>query len=102
MFSKNQLIGTHVAAFDTRIALETIDSKALRFMVDKGGYAAKTIAKELTARGGKLVVPPVGFLVTGEEGPLKDGELERAADWARQIRASERSYNKKTVACSYR
>ena len=83
--SKNQLAGINVAAFDTRIDLETIESGALRFIVDKGGYAARYIAKELTARGGKLVAPAVGFLVTGEEGPLKDGELERAADWAKHI-----------------
>ena len=38
---KNHLAGVCVAAFDTRIVLETIDSKALRFLVDKGGYAAQ-------------------------------------------------------------
>ena len=44
---KNHLTGVRVAAFDTRIVLETIDSKALRFLVDKGGYAANTIGKML-------------------------------------------------------
>jgi hypothetical protein len=72
-----------VAAFDTRIVLETIDSKALRFLVDKGGYAANTIAKTLEKKGGQLAAPPEGFFVTGEQGPLKDGELEHAADWAK-------------------
>jgi hypothetical protein len=53
--------------------------------VDKGGYAANTIASTLKKKGGQLLVPPEGFLVTGEQGPLKEGELERAARWAGQI-----------------
>ena len=79
---KNHLAGARTAAFDTRIVLETIDSKALRFLVDKGGYAANTIAKMLEKKGGQRAAPPEGFFVTGEQGPLKDGELERAASWA--------------------
>ena len=78
---KNHLAGARTAAFDTRIVLETIDSKALRFLVDKGGYAANTIGKMLEKKGGVLAAPPEGFFVTGEQGPLKDGELERAANW---------------------
>ena len=82
---KNHLTGARVAAFDTRIVLETIDSKALRFLVDKGGYAASTIAKALEKKGGQLAAPAEGFFVTGEQGPLKEGELERAADWAANL-----------------
>jgi flavodoxin len=84
---KKHLAGARVAAFDTRIVLETIDSKALRFLVDKGGYAASTIAKMLEKKGGQLAAPPEGFFVTGEQGPLKDGELERAAAWAGKLMA---------------
>ncbi|MFZ5881936.1 MAG: flavodoxin family protein [Chloroflexota bacterium] len=83
--SKEHLADVRVAAFDTRIVLETIDSKALRFLVDKGGYAASTIAKTLEKKGGVLAAPPEGFFVTGEQGPLKDGELERAAAWAEHL-----------------
>jgi flavodoxin len=83
---KNHLAGVRVAAFDTRIVLATIDSKALRFLVDKGGYAASTIAKALQRKVGRLAAPPEGFLVTGEQGPLKGGELERAADWAGRLK----------------
>ncbi len=82
---KNHLAGVRAAAFDTRIVLETIDSKALRFLVDKGGYAANTIAKILEKKGGRLAAPGEGFFVTGEQGPLKNGELERAAEWARKF-----------------
>jgi hypothetical protein len=65
--------------------LDTINSPVFRFIVNKGGYAANTIANTLKKKGGILLAPPEGFLVTGEQGPLKDGELERAADWAKQI-----------------
>lgn len=79
------LKGLRIAAFDTRIELSTIKSKPMRWFVDRGGYAAKHIAESLQERGGELVAQPEGFLVMGEEGPLKDGELERAAAWAKSL-----------------
>jgi flavodoxin len=81
----DELRGKRVAAFDTRIRLDTIGSKPLRFMVKTGGFAAKAIAKSLVSKGGTLTAPPEGFTVDGEEGPLTAGELERAGAWARQI-----------------
>jgi flavodoxin I len=65
--------GLKVAVFDTR-ARKTIF-----------GYAAPKIAQRLEKAGGKLVAPPEGFFVTGKQGPLEGGELERAADWARAL-----------------
>jgi hypothetical protein len=47
---------------------------------------AREIGKALEA-GGRLVAPPEGFAVEGTEGPLKQGELERAAEWARRCGA---------------
>ncbi|HEX9896370.1 MAG TPA: flavodoxin family protein [Dehalococcoidales bacterium] len=70
------LKGINVAAFDTRMT-----TKFVRIF----GYAAKRIASSLKAKGGNLVVPPEGFFVTGSKGPLKVGELERAANWAKGI-----------------
>ena len=35
-----------------------------------------------------LVVPPEGFFIKDKEGPLKDGELERATAWGAQIMAA--------------
>jgi len=84
---KNHLAGVRAAAFDTRIVLETIGSKPLRFLVDKGGYAANAIAKTLEKKGSRLVASPEGFYVTGEQGPLKAGELERSAAWASKMMA---------------
>jgi len=54
-------------------------------MVKLFGYAAEPIAKRLGRKGGELAVTPEGFLVEGTEGPLKEGELERAAAWAERI-----------------
>jgi len=55
---KKHLAGVKVAAFDTRILLDTINSKALRFLVDKGGYAASKIAKALENKGGMQIAEP--------------------------------------------
>jgi flavodoxin len=81
---KNSLKGVHAAAFDTRIAVDDIDSSIGRFFVKTFGYAAKPIADRLQQKGADLILPPEGFYVKGTEGPLKEGELERAADWARR------------------
>ena len=65
------------AAFDTRL--------------DKAewvtGAASHGIAKRLR-RHGYTVVDTASFLVTGNEGPLKDGELERARLWGTELAAS--------------
>ena len=82
------LKGIRVAAFDTRIALEDLDSAIGRFFVGRFGYAAKPIAVSLVKKGGELAAPPEGFRVAASEGPLKDGELERAAAWANQLKAA--------------
>jgi len=74
-----------VAGFDTRLSLKVIKSKVFRYIVDKGGYAAKIITEKLVIKGGKLLLPPEGFYVCGEEGPLETGECDRAADWAKKL-----------------
>lgn len=68
--------GTNVAAFDTRLT-----GRWARIF----GFAAGRIAGRLKKDGGTLVVSPEGFFVEGSEGPLKEGELERAAAWAKEI-----------------
>jgi len=85
----NSLNGVKVAAFDTRISTNTINSPILNFLVKLFGYAAKPIAERLEKKSGILIVPPEGFYVKGSEGPLKDGELERATSWAKLIMKSQ-------------
>ena len=83
----NSLRGVKVAAFDTRADMNDVNSRALTAFVKLFGYAAEPIANSLTKRGGTLVVPAAGFFIEDKEGPLKAGELERAAAWAQQIMA---------------
>ncbi|RYE88610.1 MAG: nitric oxide synthase, partial [Hyphomicrobiales bacterium] len=73
------------AAFDTRLDLEQIHPAPLRWVVNAGGYAAQRIAQGLRDRGFEVVGAEGDFVVTGTEGPLRDGELERAAAWARSL-----------------
>jgi flavodoxin I len=68
--------GVKVAAFDTRMTMK---------FVKLFGYAAGKIADELTKKGGTLAAQPEGFFVKGAKGPLVDGEVERAAVWAKEI-----------------
>ena len=79
------LQGVKVGAFDTRIALEDVNSGFLNFMVKIFGYAAKPIGNRLVRKGGDLVLSLEGFYVQGSEGPMKDGELERAVDWVQEM-----------------
>ena len=79
------LDGVRVAAFDTRFGIEEMNSAILSFLVRLFGYAAEPLANTLEKKGGELVIDPEGFIVEGTEGPLRDGELERAADWAKRI-----------------
>jgi flavodoxin I len=70
------LKGINVAAFDTRLT-----ARWVRIF----GYAAGRIAGRLKKDGGTLLASPEGFFVEGTEGPLKEGELERAAAWTKEI-----------------
>lgn len=79
------LNGVKVAAFDTRVDVADVGNRFLTFMVKIFGYAAKPIANRLEKKGGELVMPPEGFIVNGKEGPLKEGELARAATWAKAV-----------------
>ena len=76
----NALKNIRVASFDTRVKV---------FIAKLFGYAAGRIADSLKAKGGNLAAPPEGFLVKGKEGPLVDGELERAAAWAKGLIAGK-------------
>ena len=83
--SNNSLQGVKAAAFDTRLAPDDIDSPVIRVLVKTGGYAARLIANRLKKKGADLIIDSEGFFVKGSGGPLKEGELERAAEWAKQI-----------------
>ena len=76
--------GHKAAVFDTRLDPDEIHPAPLRWVINAGGYAAQRVAQDLE-RNGFAVTGNAGFLVTGTEGPLKDGEAARAAEWARSL-----------------
>ena len=83
---KNGLKGVKVAAFDTRLTLAEIEkTPPLPFFERIFGYADRRMVKMLKNKGGELVVPGEGFYVQGMKGPLVEGELERAEQWARKL-----------------
>lgn len=63
--------GTMAVAFDTRL------DRAF------SGGAAPKIERQLRARGYRIVAKAMGFIAEDMEGPLRSGELERAATWSR-------------------
>ena len=67
-----------VVAFDTR---------GKTWIVKIFGWAATRIEKVLVEKGGSLVALGEGFFVKATKGPLVEGELERAAAWAKGIAA---------------
>lgn len=73
------------AVFDTRSDIDEIDSKILSSMVRLFGYAAASMDKTLAKRGFKRAEAPAGFIVHGKEGPVKDGEIDRATAWMRSV-----------------
>jgi len=52
------------------------------------GKAAPEIAERLAAAGYRPVGEPLGFVVKGRFGPLRDGELERARAWGVELAAA--------------
>jgi len=70
--SREMLQGVIAAAFDTRYRVSCWSS----------GSAAWSIAQSLQKAGAVLALPPESFFVSAIEGPLEEGEIERAAQWA--------------------
>lgn len=74
--------GARAATFDTRLTW--------KFLERWGGFAAPKMADTLRDKGWTLVGEPGGFFVKGlKKGPLKKGEADRAAAWAKGLVESE-------------
>ncbi|HEY7257009.1 MAG TPA: flavodoxin domain-containing protein [Solirubrobacterales bacterium] len=73
--------GKPAAAFDTRLDRSS-------FLT---GAAARGIGKRLRGRGFEMIADPESFLVEDSEGPLADGELERAQAWGESLATSLRA-----------
>jgi flavodoxin I len=71
-----------VATFDTRLTWI--------FLERWGGFAAPKMAATLKEKGWALAGTPGGFFVRGlKKGPLKRGEADRAAAWAKGLVESQ-------------
>jgi hypothetical protein len=73
--SSDRLGSLAIALFDTRFRLP-------RWMT---GSAAKVMATKLQEKGISLLRPPECFFLKGRKGPLRGGELDRAARWVRTL-----------------
>lgn len=80
---EKSLWGLKVAVFDIRREIPAAAPAFLRFLAKGYGFVAKPIADQVKLKGADLVAPPEGFYITGAEGPLKSGEVERAESWAK-------------------
>lgn len=72
---KDQLLDIKAAAFDTRIKL---------FI---HGDAAIKISEILKNAGANIISDPKPFYVRGTEGPLLEGEVSNAINWASYLRS---------------
>ena len=79
------LKNVQVAAFDTRINPAEGNSRFLNICVKLFGYAAGPLARLLVRKGGRQICEPAGFFVKASEGPLKEGELQRATEWVKNV-----------------
>ena len=77
-YSDKEFSGKRAAAFDTQIQSRI------------SGNAAKGIEKKLKNLGFEIIAPPLVAYVEGKtnEMQLKEGELEKARNWAREVAKS--------------
>ena len=72
---KRALRGASVAVFET----------CYRNPRWQRGAATRKLARRTRKHGGRLIVPAESFFVVAREGPLEEGEEERARRWAHAI-----------------
>ena len=70
--------------YDTNIDITKANSKLLSFFAGKFGYSNDTLNKILKKKKGKILAMEK-FYVTGSEGPLANGEEERAKLFSSEI-----------------
>jgi len=73
----------HAAAFDTGSDVQN-QKGVVRTIIGFFGYASPRIAKALTKKGAKVLCSET-FFVLNTEGPLKEGEVERAKGWCHDV-----------------
>jgi len=80
---ENGLKDKRAVAFDTSSSKEN-ESWFVKRVIDFFGNASRRIARELEKKGAQLAGSET-FYVHGKEGPLQEGEVERAKEWAGKV-----------------
>jgi flavodoxin len=80
-----RLEGVAVAAFDTRIDATSSGHPLAVLMRRWFGHPAEALEGRLLSLGGERAAPAAGFVVVKPMGPLRDGETDRAREWARSL-----------------
>lgn len=78
---------TNIALFDTRIDVGSLGTGIAKWMVGTMGYATNRMVKTLVKQKNKVIESVEFFKVTQDEGPLKDGEIEKARSWADSLKS---------------
>ena len=86
LVKKIERLDVKIALFDTRMNVDEVDSKLLRFLTSKFGYATDSLEKILKKNNISLAAPSNAFYVQDSEGPLVDGEIERAKEWVNSFK----------------
>lgn len=81
-----QLSRVKAAAFDTSLPDE------------KAGAAAAKIDKRLRNKGTFMLSPPKQFFVKDMKGPLVEGEIEKAKQWALELKSAYRVMSRQNAA----
>jgi flavodoxin len=98
-FARGSLDGVPVAVFDTRFAMADMPSPVLKVIVPivgKRAWAATRLARAAAKAGAVRLAEPEGFFVRETEGPLAEGEVERAGAWGREL--AERTLGRAATA----
>ncbi len=72
----------NIAVFDTRIVIDQTDPKVLRKLENKFGYANDSMIRLIN---NSSMTKQCCFYVDDIEGPLTEGELNRAKFWAEDV-----------------
>lgn len=82
------LLRAEIAVFDTRFALKEHNT-GLQLLMRVIGFAAPKMAHNIRQEGGKVIAEPEGFIVREKDGPLSQGENDRAGAWATALVAAK-------------
>ena len=79
------LVNKRAAVFSTGINSQG-KNMALRLLLKILGYAAAPTLALLLKKGALIAGEPLDLIVKGKQGPLLDGELDRAITWAKNLK----------------